>query len=461
MGFALKIAPGEGGGDGVAGAGGGAGELEQIDGDGGVGRERLDVETDRAGKRFLVGILEILGEALDELVEPLREGLRAGVQGAGGDILGGGETDVAGEAKPVREGAVVGADDGLRDAGGDEGGRELGLPGDLETQRPGRGAAAGDGHFDGNHRGAGAEGAGDGGEPVLGDRAKDGAGVGDFERGERGRQNRDDIGGAHREFDVAQGKHRMTEGRDAGAVDPGDGAGAGDRDVAGGERDGNGAAGAQGGRRREVCGRRSRGRRAAAERGDLEAEGGELRRKQVGYRGGQTAQREDGPEGVVARRGGNRRRRAGARGGFFRADRSRGERRRGEVGFVADLGEIGGGREAGVAHGLEALDLVTEGAGEFALDVERAAAHAGDGAHVLHAGIGELAEDDGFAGAEGVADDAGYFDVKRFGFGAAEHGPDLAVLAGAEVVEGNRGEGRRRGLGVEEVARETREIREK
>ena len=119
---------------------------------------------------------------------------------------------------------------------------------------------------------------------------------------------------------------------------------------------------------------------------------------------------------------------------------------------MADFGEVGGGREAGVADGLEALDLVTEGTGEFAVDVERAAAHAGDGAHFLDALIGEFTDDHGFARSEGVAQHTGDLDGESLGFGAAENGPDLAALTGLEFVDRNRGRAggleTRRRLGV-------------
>ena len=56
--------------------------------------------------------------------------------------------------------------------------------------------------------------------------------------------------------------------------------------------------------------------------------------------------------------------------------------------YLAHSGKIGGGRKAGEAHRLETLDLVAERTSELALDVEGAAAHAGGGAHLLHARIG-------------------------------------------------------------------------
>jgi hypothetical protein len=185
---------------------------------------------------------------------------------------------------------------------------------------------------------------------------------------------------------------------------------------------------------------------ATAEGGDIEAEGGEARGKEVGDGGSKAAQSEHGTErGVAADKG------IGARGDGVgeRGDRNGARGRRGEVRFVANLGEIGRRGEAGVANGFEALDLVTESTGEPAVDVERTAAHAGDGAHILDARVGELAEDEGLARTEGVADHAGYFDVKRLGLGAAKDGPNLAALAGPEFVERNGRRRRKSGLGGE------------
>jgi len=58
-------------------------------------------------------------------------------------------------------------------------------------------------------------------------------------------KNRDDLGRAHRQFDVAERKHRMTERGDAVAIDARNGTGASERDVAGDEGDCDGGSGAQ------------------------------------------------------------------------------------------------------------------------------------------------------------------------------------------------------------------------
>jgi hypothetical protein len=128
--------------------------------------------------------------------------------------------------------------------------------------------------------------------------------------------------------------------------------------------------------------------------------------------------------------------------------------------FFADFGEVGGGGEAGEADGLETLNLVAEGTGEFAVNVEGAAAHAGDRTHFLDTLVGEFADDEGLAGAEGVAEDAGDFDGEGLGFGATKDGPDFTALAGFDVVEGEgggvNGLDARGGLGVEKLKREGR-----
>jgi hypothetical protein len=102
-----------------------------------------------------------------------------------------------------------------------------------------------------------------------------------------------------------------------------------------------------------------------------------------------------------------------------------------------------------MADGFESLDLITQGTGETSVDVERAATHAGNGAHVLNARIGELANNQGLSRAEGVADHAGDLDLERFGLGAAENGPDLATLARAKFIDRDGGDRSRGGLGAE------------
>ena len=104
----------------------------------------------------------------------------------------------------------------------------------------------------------------------------------------------------------------------------------------------------------------------------------------------------------------------------------------------ADLDHVVDRREARVAHGLEMLDLVGEDAGQLAVEVERAAAHAGDGTHELHARVGEFAKNQTFARAEGVAQNTCHLDAKRFRRAAFENGPDLALHARLQLVDRNQ-----------------------
>ena len=104
--------------------------------------------------------------------------------------------------------------------------------------------------------------------------------------------------------------------------------------------------------------------------------------------------------------------------------------------------------------------LITECAGEFAVDVEGAPAHTGDCTHFLDTLIGEFADDERFAEAEGVAEDTSDLDAERLGCGAAEDGPDFAALAGLHVIEskgggagGLRTRGGLGGLGEEKLKR--------
>ena len=178
----LKIAPGERRLHGIAGARGRAGKLKLFDDDSGILGEGFDGEGHAVGKGFLVGVLEIRGEALHEFVEALRKALRPGVETLGREGLGGGKQDVAAEAEAVGEAGVVGTHNGLSEAGGDDYGGKLLLADDGETQCAGSAAEGFYGHLDVRHGGSGAERAGNGGETILRNRADDGAGVGQFHR---------------------------------------------------------------------------------------------------------------------------------------------------------------------------------------------------------------------------------------------------------------------------------------
>ena len=174
-----------------------------------------------------------------------------------------------------------------------------------------------------------------------------------------------------------------------------------------------------------------------------------LRREQRSDLRVDAARGEDGRQRLKRRIAtGGRRRSLGGRGSVASAGRPEGDggghgiRRRGRQ--VADFHEIRDGREAGVMHGFEALQLIGKGAGQPAVDVERAAAHPGDRAHVLHAGIGQLANDDALAGTQRVADDPDHPDREGLWLRAVEDGPNLPRHARSDV--GERHERRVRGL---------------
>jgi hypothetical protein len=101
----------------------------------------------------------------------------------------------------------------------------------------------------------------------------------------------------------------------------------------------------------------------------------------------------------------------------------------------AHFHEIADRREAGEADGFETLNLVAERAGKLTVDVEWAAAHAGDGAHFLDARIGEFADDEGLPGTERVLKNAGDLDDERLDLLTLENGPDLTALAGFDFGE--------------------------
>jgi hypothetical protein len=149
-----------------------------------------------------------------------------------------------------------------------------------------------------------------------------------------------------------------------------------------------------------------------------------LRLEQRGYSGRKASEGKGGGHRAEARAESV----GAARALAFALDGDRGRREAClEGGERADFQHIADRRETGVTHGLEALDLIREHPGELAADVERAAAHAGDGAHALHARVGEFAEDHALARAEGVAEDAGDLHGEGLRVAALEDGPDLAL----------------------------------
>src|SRR5690606_1954032 len=105
------------------------------------------------GKRFLVGILNVLREVVNEFVKTLLKTLRTGVKRARGERRFGGERNVALQQETFAEAGVVRTENRLANAGGDEHGREVFLAGDGEVERLRAGGRFHD-DFDVGHFGA-------------------------------------------------------------------------------------------------------------------------------------------------------------------------------------------------------------------------------------------------------------------------------------------------------------------
>jgi hypothetical protein len=157
-----------------------------------------------------------------------------------------------------------------------------------------------------------------------------------------------------------------------------------------------------------------------------------------GQQGGDLRGKSTGGEGRRERLEVARQRRAARSGGAFDRDR-RGDERITGRGQRTEFEHVIDRREARVAHGFKALDLVGKDADQLAVDVERAAAHAGDGAHQLDPRVGEFAEDHALARPERVAEHAGDLDREGLGVAALEDGPDLALHARLQLVQRENG----------------------
>jgi hypothetical protein len=163
--------------------------------------------------------------------------------------------------------------------------------------------------------------------------------------------------------------------------------------------------------------------RAATEGRRIQSERGKLGRKQVHDSGAESAEREHRLHGPI--------RRIDALFRFCGSD----ERVRLQRRAIFHLLEIGGGREAGVPDRFEALNLLTERAGELSIDVEWTAAHAGDRTHLLDTRISELANDERLSRAQGISENAGDLDRKRLRLSPLKNRPDYALLARLQLVE--------------------------
>ena len=89
---------------------------------------------------------------------------------------------------------------------------------------------------------------------------------------------------------------------------------------------------------------------------------------------------------------------------------------------VADLEHLLDGSDAGDRILGELADAVAESADQLAVDVDGAAAHAGDDASVLRLFAVQASEDHVLAGADGILQHAKDFDVHGFGRYALEDG---------------------------------------
>src|SRR5260370_42158642 len=79
-------------------------------------------------------------------------------------------------------------------------------------------------------------------------------------------------------------------------------------------------------------------------------------------------------------------------------------------------------------------ELEGKSAGEFAVEIDGTAAHAGDDAGALDLGTFELDEDDGLAGPKENAHHSDYLEVELFRLVAGEDGGDVALQARSYVV---------------------------
>ena len=105
-------------------------------------------------------------------------------------------------------------------------------------------------------------------------------------------------------------------------------------------------------------------------------------------------------------------------------------------GQVADVEHLLDGGDAGDRLFAELANAVAERTEEAAIDVDGAAAHAGDDAGVLGLGAVEAGEDHVLAGASAPVEEAEDFDIHGLGLGAFKDGPGGAVEAAVDFREG-------------------------
>ena len=125
----------------------------------------------------------------------------------------------------------------------------------------------------------------------------------------------------------------------------------------------------------------------------------------------------------------------------------------GRGGLVAYLEHLFNRRDAGDRFLAELADAIGERAEQLAVDIDRAAAHAGNHPRVFGLGADEPGEDHVLSGTEGVVQQAEDFDLHRFGLGALKDGIGDAAKAAVHLAErknpggggGRRGGGQRNG----------------
>ena len=100
------------------------------------------------------------------------------------------------------------------------------------------------------------------------------------------------------------------------------------------------------------------------------------------------------------------------------------------------MDDVFDGRDAGDGIFGEDAKLQGKSTGEFAVEIDRAAAHTGDHAGALDLGALELDEDDGLARAEEIRHYADDFKVKFFDLVACENRIGVALHAGTDLIEG-------------------------
>ena len=105
---------------------------------------------------------------------------------------------------------------------------------------------------------------------------------------------------------------------------------------------------------------------------------------------------------------------------------------------VADFEHLLDGGDAGDGFLCELTDAVRKRAGQLAVDVDGAAAHAFNDTGVLGFVTVKPSEDEVLSGAADAAQDAENFDLHGFRRGALKDGPGCSGQPGANLAEGKK-----------------------